>query len=246
MDNKMIEIIKKLKSKNRNDLAKLLVGCKSGIEETDQYESYWNKFISAFVIYAPTQSYQQLQKLSKSDVEAILQSVLELHPKSEELEIGFLNFKLLPYEDTRNENRELAHSWLDRAKNKLEDGKQSFAKWRYAEAISSFQECVEFSLKAISLLLLDKYPRDHKFDEKEFKEVLDNIPESLSNLEFHKLYLYSRFWGNFYTVAKYGFEKFGIGAEKLFGKEEAELAQKHADKCYFTANQLKVYLENPW
>lgn len=227
-------------------MAKLLIGCKSGIEETDQYGSYWNKFLSCFIIYAPSEKYHVLQKIHQEDRGVILQCVLELCPKSEELEINSLDFRLLPNEDQIKENVSLANSWVKRAKNKLNEGKQSLTSWKHAEAISSFQECIEFSLKAISLLLLDKYPKDHKFDEKEFKEVLNQIPEELENLEFYKLYLYSRFWSNFYTVAKYGLENFGIGAEKLFGKEEAELAQKHADKCYFASVQLKNYLENPW
>jgi len=246
MDKAIIQLIKKLKDKNKNDLAKLLIGCKSGIEETDQYGSYWNKFLSYFIIYAPSEKYQKLQKIHQEDRSVILQCVLELYPKSEELEINDFVLKILPNEDRIKENVALANSWLIRAKNKFEEGRQSLSSRKHAEAISSFQECIEFSLKVISLLLLDKYPKDHKFDEREFKEVLNQIPETLENLNFHKLYLYSRFWSNFYTVAKYGLENFGIGAEKLFGEEEAELAQKHADKCYFAANQLKTYLENPW
>jgi hypothetical protein len=65
-------------------------------------------------------------------------------------------------------------------------------------------------------------------------------------LEFPKLYLYLKFWSTFYTVAKYGLEKIGVGPEKLFGKEEAELALKHADKCYYAASVLKSYVEHPW
>jgi len=245
MDKYIIELIKKLKSRNRNDLANLLVGCKSGIEETNQYGPYLNK-LSSFVIYAPKENYGKLQKISKNDTDTIFQFVLEFYPKSEDLEIGFLNFRPLPNEKDQYENQELANSWLRRARIKLDEGSSLVFKCNYAEAVSSFQECIELSLKAISLLLLDKYQKEHKFDEKEFKEVLSNIPNSLKNLEFHKLYLYSKFWGNFYTVAKYGLEELGIGAEKLLGKDEAELAQKHADRCYFKANQLKIYLEDPW
>lgn len=246
MDKVIIGIVTKLKDKNRSDLAKLLIGCRSGTEETDQYGSYWNKFSSCFIIYAPSEKYQKLQKTYQEDRSIIFQCVLELFPKSEELEIKSFDFKLLPNEDKIRENEALAVSWLKRANNKLNEGKQSLNNWRHAEAISSFQECIELSLKAISLLLLDKYSKDHKFDEKEFKQVLNQIPEELEYLDFHKLYLYSRFWGNFYTVAKYGLENFGIGAEKLFEEEEAKLAQKHADKCYFASNQLENYLENPW
>lgn len=242
----IIGIIKKLKERSRNDLADLLIGCKSEIGVTDQYGSYWNKFLSSFTVLAPVEKYQRLEKLSEKDRTVILQTIQELYPKSEDLEIGFLNFKILANENALRENQELAGDWLKRAKNKLDEGKQVAEKLNSAEAVSAFQECIELSLKAASLLLIEKYPRDHKFDEKEFREMLDRIPENLRNLEFHKLYLYSKFWGNFYTIAKYGLENFGIGSNKLFAKEEAELAQKHADKCYFSCAQLKNYLEHPW
>jgi hypothetical protein len=50
--------------------------------------------------------------------------------------------------------------------------------------------------------------------------------------------LYSKFWSQFYTVAKYGLDRLGVGAGKLFGREEAELALKHADACYTCASTL--------
>jgi len=197
MDNKIINLIKLLKEKGENDLANLLIGSESEIGETDQYGSYWNQFLSSFNILVPKANYQKLQKLSENNRGIILQVLSEIYPKNEDLEIGFVNFKLLPNENVLKENKILAESWLKRARNKLDDGKQSLNKWHYAEAVSSFQECIEFSIKSISLFLLDKYSKDHRFDEKEFKEILDNIPATLQNLEFHKIYLYSKFWGIF-------------------------------------------------
>jgi len=94
MNKDIIELIKILRSKNRKDIAELLIGCRSEIEQTDQYGSYWNKFLSIFSIYTPTKNYQKLVKLSEDDRELILNSLLEIYPKSEDLEIGFLNFKL--------------------------------------------------------------------------------------------------------------------------------------------------------
>lgn len=246
MDKDIIELIKILKNKNREDIADLLIGCRAGIEATDQYGSYWNKFLSAFNIYAPAINYKKLEKLPKNDRELIFTSVLEIYPKSEDLEIGFLNFRLLKDEEEIKKNKNLAGSWLNRASNKITEGKRCVESSKYSEAISSFQECVELSLKAAFLLLTDRHPKTHKFTEEEFRKVLNKIPESLQNLEFHKLYLYSRFWQNFYTVAKYGLENFRVGPDKLFEKDEAEIALKHADKCWFATTQLKNYLESPW
>lgn len=80
----------------------------------------------------------------------------------------------------------------------------------------------------------------------EFKEILDKIPETLKYMEFHKLYLYSEFWSNSYTVAKYRFENFSIGPERLFGLGEAKLVKLHSEKCYQAALQLNQYINHPW
>jgi HEPN domain-containing protein len=246
MDKSIFELMKELKKRNRRDLADLVLGSKSEIEETTQYGSYWNKYQSVFYICAPSDQYRRLQELPKNDRDVILECVKGIFPKSEDLEIGFLDFRIRGNEEGLKKNKLLAESWLERSKNKFSEGGGLLRKSAYAEAISSFQECIELSLKASFLFLTDSYPKSHEFKEKEFQEILDKIPNDLVYLQFHKLYLYSRFWSNFYTIAKYGLENFGIGAEKLFEKEEAALAKKHAERCYSAADLLKNYLEHPW
>jgi len=140
----------------------------------------------------------------------------------------------------------MAESFLKRASNKLNEARSSLENHYYAESVSASQECIELSVKAIFLLLQEEYPKRHEFEEEEFEAILKKIPEKLKYLGFPKLYLYSKFWSTFYTVAKYGLEKIGVGPEKLFEKEEAELALKHADKCYYAASMLKNYIEHPW
>ena len=136
----------------------------------------------------------------------------------------------------------MAESFLHRAWNKLEEARNHLKQWHFPETISSCQECIELSIKAIFLLLGEKYPKKHDFSEEEFEEVLRKIPSELKHLEIPKLYLYSKFWLQFYTVAKYGLERMAVGPEKLFGKEEAELAIKHAEKCRSAASQLFTYV----
>lgn len=246
MDENIIDLISCLRKKGRNDLASLIVGSASHIEETTQYGSYWNKYLSVFSICAPLDQYRKLQELNQSDRDFILECVKYIFPKSEDLEIGFVDFKILQSEKRIKDNEALAESWIERSNNRLQEGRNLTVEGRHAEAVSSFQECIELSIKAIFLLLTDSYPKSHEFKDKEFKDILDKIPKALLHLEFHKLYLYSKFWSNFYTIAKYGLENFSIGAEKLFGREEAELAKLHSEKCYSAAYQLKEYLKNPW
>jgi len=148
--------------------------------------------------------------------------------------------------ETNKKSMEMAESFLKRARNKLDEAEEHLKKRHYSESISASQECIELSIKAIFLLCQKEYPKRHEFKEEEFEAIFKKIPEKLEYLEFPRIYLYALFWQTFYTVAKYGFEKIGVGAEKLFKKEETELALKHAEECESIAAQLKNYLENPW
>jgi len=135
---------------------------------------------------------------------------------------------------------EIARSFLSRVSNKLNEAKEHLESYHYSESISASLECIELSIKAVFLLVKGEYPRRHEFREKEFKNILKKIPEELKYLDFPKLYLYTKLWGGFHTAPKYGFENLGVGADKLFEKEEADLALKHAKKCKNTADQLKI------
>jgi len=137
----------------------------------------------------------------------------------------------------------MAESFLKRAWNKLNEAREYLKEWKFSESISASQECIELSIKAIYLLLCGKYPKGHKFKEEDFETILENIPEELKYLEIHKLYLYSKFWAEFYTIAKYGLERVGVGADKLFEEEEARLALKHAEKCHLAASSIKTYIQ---
>jgi HEPN domain-containing protein len=140
----------------------------------------------------------------------------------------------------------LAESFLKRAYNKLSEARGHLEMFHYAESVSSSQECIELSVKTIFLLLHGGLPRKHEFSEEEFENVLRKIPSEYYKsheyfcgyVDLCKVYLYSKFWSQFYTVAKYGFDRLGVGADKLFGREEAELALKHASACYTCASTL--------
>lgn len=140
----------------------------------------------------------------------------------------------------------MAESFLERARHGLDDARNHLKNRHFPESISASQECIELSTKAIFLLFQKEYPKRHEFKEEEFEAVLRKIPEKLQHLDFPKLYIYSKFWSSFYTLAKYGSDKLGVEAKKLFGEDEAELALKHAEKCESTAFQLENYIKNPW
>ena len=51
----------------------------------------------------------------------------------------------------------------------------------------------------------------------------------------------NKFWASFYTIAKYGNKQLEVSAAKLFQKEDAELALKHADEVYGAAYGVKYW-----
>jgi HEPN domain-containing protein len=127
-----------------------------------------------------------------------------------------------------------AESWLRRASHKLEEAEvQLNQKYNYSESVSASQECIELSIKAIFSIAGVEFTKEHKIKEEEFKNLLDKIPQNLNNIyNYPRIYLLSEFWSNFYITAKYGLEKLKIGSDKIFKKEEADLALKHARECY--------------
>jgi HEPN domain-containing protein len=89
-------------------------------------------------------------------------------------------------------------------------------------------------------------PKEHKFTEEQFRDLMGRVPTRLIHRDFAKVYLYSMFWSTFYTVAKYGLERVQTGPDKLFEKEEAELVLKHAQRCRDAAGDLANYVRHPW
>lgn len=140
---------------------------------------------------------------------------------------------------------DMAESFLKRAWNKLDEPKRELETCHHAESISASQECIELSMKVVFLLLTEAYPGKHEFKDEEFEPLLDKVPEDLRYYNFPKLYLLHKLWLGFYTVAKYGYDKFGTGPEKLFHKEEAELAIKHAEDCRRVADMLPNRIKYP-
>lgn len=144
---------------------------------------------------------------------------------------------------SKKKSIEMAESFLKRSWNKVDEAKGHLKSFNYPESISASMECIELSMKAIFLLLQEKYPRRHEFKDEEFMKVLEKVPEELEYFNFPRLFLLSKFWLSLYTVAKYGQETFGIGPEKLFKKDEADLALKHAEECKSAASRLESYVK---
>ena len=140
----------------------------------------------------------------------------------------------------------MAESFLRRASKKLSEAEGHLRPPmpNCPESISASQESIECSFKAMFLLLKEEYPKRHWFRDEELEALFERIPEELHYLDFPRLFLYSKFWAGFRETAKYGDERLGVGPEKLFRKEEAELALGHAKECFMAAQRLRDYVRH--
>jgi hypothetical protein len=74
--------------------------------------------------------------------------------------------------------------------------------------------------------------------------VIEKAPKELKDMHnFPRLLLTTKFWSQFYTTAKYGNQKLGIGPEILFKEQEAKLALQHADECYYAVSGVKYWVD---
>ena len=131
-----------------------------------------------------------------------------------------------------------AQDFLERASNKQKEAKRQLEQYNYAESISASQECIELSIKAGYLILGAEFSKTHELKETEFMKIIQKIPEHLEFCNFPRLYLLSKFWSDFYLVAKYGLEHLRVGPKRLFKDKEANLALEHAGECYQANNAL--------
>ena len=87
---------KLLESRGHNDLAMLIEGCTSEVEESSQYGSYLFSVISTFWIYAPPEKIEKLEQISEKDKNLLLELVKKIYPlKKRSPEIEKIEFRVL-------------------------------------------------------------------------------------------------------------------------------------------------------
>jgi HEPN domain-containing protein len=107
----------------------------------------------------------------------------------------------------------------------------------YSNVILWCQTAIELSGKAIFKIMGLDFPKEHQLMlEKrndmrpEVKELLrKEFPKFFDKDKVPRILFLTYFWSEFYTIAKYGID--GIPPDKLFTREDAELALKHAKDC---------------
>ncbi|NVM55472.1 MAG: HEPN domain-containing protein [Candidatus Helarchaeota archaeon] len=141
------------------------------------------------------------------------------------------------------EQRDLTNDFLSRANRKLEEAKNHLEKHAFPESISTSQECLELSIKALFLSFSKAYPSKHPH-EKEFEnafiDLIRNIPSDLKYENFPRMLFLCQLWSHLCTKAKYGYKKAKVGPTKLFEQLEAQLALNHANECLTVARRVYI------
>jgi len=155
------------------------------------------------------------------------------------------------------DNLEYAGNLIRKAEGHIEKAEDEIerASLDYSNTISWCQTAIELSGKAIFKIMGLDYPKDHqlllkkgtkenkiKGVKEEVKDLLrKDFPKYFEREKIPRVLFLTYFWHNFYTLAKYGIEELNFPPDKLFTKEDAELALKHAKECSRVASNL-LYL----
>lgn len=120
----------------------------------------------------------------------------------------------------------------------------------YSNVISLCQTAIELSGKAIFKIMGLEFPKEHQLLFERGGDIKPVVKELLQK-KFPKYFAYPEdiprvifltyFWYNFHTLAKYGIND--IPPDKLFIREDAELALKHAKDCVKVADNLLTQKE---
>jgi hypothetical protein len=131
---------------------------------------------------------------------------------------------------------EMGENYLDHAKDKFDEGKGYLQKDHWADAISSFQEAIEFCGKAAFYFVGLDYPKSHVIDDGEFTRLHKALPQDLKGVALGRLYFTMEFWSRVRNLAKYGSQTLRVPPKELFWDSgEATLAKKHAEHAFTIA-----------
>ena len=132
------------------------------------------------------------------------------------------------------EDVEYAKGLVDQAHTHLQTARTCLKNFDYPECVQAAQKCVELCVKAALKALTGDFPRRHHVAD-ELAKYVDKLPEhvkrKLPRIAFASWQL--NLWR---SPSTYGYDLPQVPPDKLFGKEEAELAVSYAEGAYFAIN----------
>lgn len=150
---------------------------------------------------------------------------------------------------------EYAKNLIDKAKKLISESEKELEGYfpSYSNIIANCQAAIELSGKAMFKIMGLDFPREHQllFERRKKGEEVMKITKGLLFKDFPKNFVYkdelprliflTYFWHRFYTIAKYGIDELNVPPDKLFKREDAELAVKHAKFCVTVADNLLIH-----
>jgi HEPN domain-containing protein len=140
--------------------------------------------------------------------------------------------------------RSQADGFIERARIRLDDARKALELFRLDVSISNSIESIELSAKATFLLLDTEYPKSHDFDDAAVAALFERLPEQATHSNFPRLFVLHELWRSFYTLSKYGKDRWSIPASDLFKNHEAELAAAHASEWSIAVNVLRSVIQH--
>ena len=133
--------------------------------------------------------------------------------------------------------------FIERAGTRLQDARNALESFRLDVSISNSIESIELSAKATFLLLGAEYPKSHDFEDGTVAALFGRLPGQVNHLNFPRLFVLHELWRSFYTLSKYGKDRWGVPAKDLFKKSEADLAASHASDWNIAVNVLRSIIQ---
>ncbi len=150
------------------------------------------------------------------------------------------------------ESLEYSENLIKKAENLVEKAEKELQGYSgsCSNVILWCQEAIELCGKAIFKIMGLDFPKEHQLLFNQRKSEIKPEVRELLKKEFPRYFTYKEkvprvifltyFWYNFYTIAKYGLSDVDVPPDKLFSKEDAELALKHAKDCVRVADNLLI------
>jgi len=157
-----------------------------------------------------------------------------------------------------NKRLEYAKNLINKAESLLLKSQEELKEYSpsYSNIIANCQTAIELSAKAVFKIMGLEFPKEHQllFERGKKGEEVKKVTKELLSKELPKYFAYKEelprlvfltyFWYKFYAIAKYGIDELNIPPDKLFKKEDAELAIEHAKFCVKVASNLHIHKEN--
>jgi HEPN domain-containing protein len=178
-------------------------------------------------------------KTKQSEIKQAEES--SLNPKGKERAVSIITVD-------KKDIKQKVDDYTQKSQQALEKAEEDFKKQNWDNVVEEGIGSIEFSLKALLIAIVGKYPKTHNFQDKNTKQLYKEAKTTLEKQgklkEFPnlgRLFFLPNFWGDSYEYSKYGGE---YGSSKhLYSEQEARLIIAHAKEELYKLSKLSTERE---